>query len=52
VLLSLQKARVERARQQVGDMKNLALPIEVRKDDRRAARKLPDDLPARSTRRR
>jgi len=33
-------------------MKNLALPVEIRKNDRRPARKLPDDLPARATRRR
>src|SRR5687768_13237308 len=50
-LLLLQEARVEGARQQVGNMKLFTPPLEIREDDRRFARELPDDLPASSARR-
>src|ERR1044072_6900842 len=50
--LSFQEPGIKRARQQFGDMKNFTLPGEIRKDDLRAASKLPDDLAASATRRR
>src|SRR5690349_3405582 len=51
-LLSFQKSRIKRARQQLAHVKDFALPGEIRENDLRAARKLPDDLPASATRRR
>ena len=47
-----QKARIEGARQQLGDMKLLTLSLEICEDDRYAFRKFPNDLPASATRRR
>src|ERR1043166_2517564 len=49
-LALFQESGVERARQKIGDVKRLALTIQVCEYDRRAARKLPDDLAARAAR--
>src|SRR5215217_8864746 len=51
-LVFLQESRVEGARQQIGHVKLLALPIKICKHDLRASRKLPNDLTTRSARRR
>ena len=45
-LLLRQKSRIKSTRQQIGDVKRFALAVEIRKHDRRAFRKLPDDLTA------
>ena len=48
----LQKPRIERSWQQIGDMKFFALPVKVCKHDIRASREFPDDLTASATWRR
>ena len=52
ILFLFQEARIEGARQQVGDMKLFTLPAEIREHDRRPTRKLPDDLTTSAARRR
>ena len=47
-----QLSRIERAWQQVRDMKFFAQAVEVREHDRRASREFPDDLAAGTTGRR
>lgn len=52
LFMLFQESGIEGAWQQIGNVKLLALPFEVREYDPRAARKLPDDLPTGSTGRR
>jgi hypothetical protein len=52
LIMLFQESGIERAWQQIGNVKLLALPFEVREHDARAARKLPNNLTTRSAGRR